>query len=154
MGVSGVGKTTIGSLLAGRLGCEFLDADDFHPPENVAKMAAGKPLADEDRWPWLARLNAELRSRNSAVLACSSLKEAYRQRLREGLAQSELVYLHGSFELLDARASAREHRYMPASLLRSQFEALEPPQRAIDIDVASPLQDCVERIFRALRPGS
>ncbi len=150
MGVSGVGKTTIGSALSARLGCEFLDADDFHPPENVAKMAAGTPLTDEDRWPWLARLNTELRARKNAVLACSALKEAYRQRLREGLARCELVFLSGSFELLDARAAARTHRYMPVSLLRSQFAVLEPPTGAIDIDVAQSPERCVEAIAARL----
>jgi gluconokinase len=151
MGVSGVGKTTLGEALAEELGCEFLDADDFHPPENVARMAAGKPLTDEHRWPWLARLNAELRARRDAVLACSALKQAYRERLREGLAQSTLVFLRGDFELLDARASARTHRYMPASLLRSQFDTLEPPADAIEVDVAEPPAACIRRILLALQ---
>ena len=155
MGVSGSGKTTIGTALATQLGWEFLDGDDWHPPENVAKMAAGTPLADEDRWPWLDRLNAELRSREargqSAVLACSALKQVYRDRLTRGLSQWRLVFLHGSFELLSRRTGERKHRYMPASLLQSQFATLEPPAQAIRIDVAEPPEKCVERIREALQ---
>ncbi len=148
MGVSGAGKTTIGGLLARRLGCEFLDADDFHPPPNVAKMAAGTPLTDEDREPWLHRLNAELRRRNHAVLACSALKQAYRNRLCEGLPHWELVYLRGEFPLIEARARERAHRYMPATLLQSQFATLEPPANATEIDVSQPLERCVEAILQ------
>ena len=156
MGVSGSGKTTIGTALAGRLGWPFLDGDDFHPPENVAKMSAGTPLTDEDRWPWLDRLNAELRARQakgeSAVLACSALKQAYRDRLARGLLHWKLVFLHASFELLRRRIEERKHKYMPASLLQSQFATLEPPANAIQIDVAEPLEHSVERIRAALQP--
>ena len=155
MGVSGVGKTTIGAALAARLNCEFLDGDDWHPAENVAKMAAGTPLADEDRWPWLDRLNAEVRAREalgkSVILACSALKQAYRDRLTRGLAHWELVFLHGSFELILDRIESRHHRYMPASLLQSQFATLEPPAKAIAVDVAESPERCVERIRAALR---
>ncbi len=150
MGVSGSGKTTIGRELAARLGCEFLDGDDFHPAANVAKMAAGTPLSDGDRAPWLDRLNALLRERavrgEGAVLACSALKESYRARLMHGVAECRLVYLHGAIDLLRSRLAARQHRYMPASLLESQFAALEPPQDAIVIDVAAPSVRCVETI--------
>jgi gluconokinase len=155
MGVSGSGKTTIGAGLAERLGWPFLDGDDFHPPQNVAKMKAGTPLTDEDRWPWLDRLNAELRVREargeSAILACSALKQAYRDRLARGVADWRLVFLHGSFELLQRRMKERKHRYMPGSLLKSQFATLEPPEKAIRIDVAEPLERSVERIREALR---
>lgn len=154
MGVSGVGKSTIGEQLAARLGCAFLDADDFHPAENVAKMAAGTPLNDADRAPWLARLNAELRAREArgedAVLACSALKERYRERLAEGVARFELVYLHASEALLRERLGDRRHRYMPATLLASQLATLEPPARAIAIDVSVPPERCVEQIIAAL----
>jgi gluconokinase len=154
MGVSGVGKTTIGSALARRLGCEFLDGDDWHPPENVARMAAGTSLTDADRWPWLDRLNALLRERvargESAVLACSALKQAYRDRLAAGLERCEFVFLHGSYDLIRERIAARRHRYMPASLLQSQFAALEPPARAITVDVAQPPERCMETISAAL----
>lgn len=154
MGVSGAGKTTVGNALAASLGWDFLDGDDWHPPANVAKMAAGQPLEDDDRWPWLDRLNAELRSRaargQSAVLACSALKERYRERLTRGLARVELVFLHGSFEVIRDRLATRQHRYMPAALLESQFSALEPPQRAIRVDVSLAPERCVEVISASL----
>jgi gluconokinase len=150
MGVAGRGKTTIGKLLAEHLACEFLDGDDYHPPGNVAKMAAGTPLADEDRWPWLARLNALLRERQSAVLACSALKQAYSEQLTPGLERCEFVFLHGSFDLIRARLEQRRHRYMPASLLASQFATLEPPAGAIAVDVAAPPERCVEAILATL----
>ena len=150
MGVSGSGKSTIGGLLAARLGCRFLDADEFHPPENVAKMAAGTPLTDEDSRPWLDRLNRELAGEKQAVLACSALKEAYRDRLAAGLGRCEFVFLNGSFELIESRLTTRRHKYMPASLLRSQFNTLEPPVRAIAVDVARTPERCVEDILAAL----
>jgi gluconokinase len=150
MGVSGSGKTTLGKLLAKRLGCEFLDGDDYHPPGNVAKMAAGTPLADADRWPWLARLNALLRERRAAVLACSALRETYRQRLSEGLERCEFVHLKGSFDLIRGRLEARRHRYMPATLLQSQFDALEPPAGAIEVNVAEPPEACIAAALAAL----
>lgn len=155
MGISGAGKTTVGRALAARLGCEFLDGDDWHPPENVAKMVAGTSLGDADRAPWLARLNAELRRRESegksVVLACSALKQAYRDRLAHGLQRCEFVFLHGSMELIRARMKTRRHPYMPESLLESQCAALEPPQRAIAVDVSADIAACVEAIERALR---
>jgi gluconokinase len=154
MGVSGSGKTTIGTRLATRLGWAFVEGDDWHPPQNVAKMSAGIPLTDEDRIPWLDRINAELRAREArgenVVVTCSALKQSYRDRLTRGLARWELVFLHGSFELLSQRMAERKHRFMPASLLRSQFDALEPPSKAIAVDVAEPLERSVERISTAL----
>ena len=149
MGVSGSGKSTVGALLAARLGWEFLDADEFHPAENVAKMSAGTPLEDADRWPWLERLNEELRQRTNAVLACSALKDSYRQVLCKDL-ECRIVHLRGSSDLLRARLQERKHRYMPASLLESQFAALEPPAGAIDVDVARPVQECVAAILAQL----
>ena len=149
MGVTGCGKSTVGALLARALGAEFLDADDFHPPANVAKMSAGVPLEDEDRAPWLARLNAELRARPHVVLACSALKSAYRSALSAGL-ECRFVHLRGSPALIRARLALRRHRYMPASLLDSQFAALESPAGAIDIDVAPPAGECVAAILAQL----
>jgi carbohydrate kinase (thermoresistant glucokinase family) len=121
-------------------------------------MASGVALEDADRWPWLERLNAELRkiehAGRSAVLACSALKEAYRQRLTQQLRAVRIVYLHGSFELIHRRLAERRHRYMPASLLRSQFEALEPPGDAIAVDVSAEPAACVAAAAAALRAGA
>jgi gluconokinase len=146
MGVSGSGKTTIGQALAAQLGWRYLDADDYHPAANVAKMSAGTPLDDADRRPWLDKLNSVLQEEKDAILGCSALKESYRGRLAAGLKDFRIVYLRGSFELLSRRAGERKHRFMPASLLRSQFEALEPPRGAIEVDVAQPVEDCVAAI--------
>jgi gluconokinase len=146
MGVAGVGKTTIGAALAQRLGWRFIDADDYHPPENVAKMKAGIPLDDADRQPWLADLNRILQRESNAVLACSALKKTYRERLAQGIHDFRVVYLHGSRDLIGSRIATRTHRYMPATLLESQFAALEPPDDAIRIDIAATPEECVAAI--------
>ncbi|HJY78315.1 MAG TPA: gluconokinase [Burkholderiales bacterium] len=151
MGVSGAGKSAIGAALAGELGWRFIDADDYHPEANVAKMAAGQPLDDADRWPWLDRLNAAMKKEKKAVVACSALKERYRQRLARGIEQIEWVYLKGDFDLIRSRLLARQHRYMPATLLESQFAALEPPGQAITVDVSADIAACVAAIARELR---
>ena len=154
MGVCGCGKTTVGEALAAALGWRFLDADDFHPPSNVAKMASGTPLTDDDRWPWLDRLADELRgilARGAhAVLACSALKEAYRERLARA-GDVRFVHLVGDFDTIAARLAARTHRYMPATLLQSQFAALEPPREALDVDVRDPVDVQVATIRCAFR---
>lgn len=154
MGVSGVGKTTIGRALAQRIECAFLDGDDFHPEANVRKMAGGQPLSDEDRWPWLDRLNALLREKEArgepAVLACSALREAYRQRLAEGLREVRIVFLRGDQALIAARLAQRQHHYMPASLLESQFAALEPPADALSIVVSGSPESCVDAVASGL----
>ncbi len=150
MGVSGAGKTAIGEALATELGWRFIDADDYHPQVNVAKMAAGQPLDDADRWPWLDRLNAMLRGEQDAVLACSALKERYRARLAKGVERLEWIYLKGDFDLIRSRLAQRQHRYMPASLLESQFAALEPPSRAITVDVSADVSSCVGEILAKL----
>lgn len=164
MGVSGAGKTTIGKALARRLGWRFVDADDYHPAANVAKMALGRPLDDADRWPWLGRLNQVLRKEEEAVLACSALKERYREHLARGIEDLRWVYLKGTLELIRSRLAGRRHRYMPASLLESQFAALEPPRNAIVVDLRADVAACVatierrlhasDRRRRASRPGS
>lgn len=146
MGVSGAGKTTIGVRLAERLGARFIEGDDYHPAANVAKMASGVPLEDEDRWFWLDRLNGILKSEKHAVLACSALKAAYRARLLAGIEDARLVHLHGDKALIAGRVQERKHRYMPASLLESQFAILEPPADAIVIDVSGDVERRVEEI--------
>jgi gluconokinase len=150
MGVSGVGKTTIGAALAQALGARFIDADDYHPPENVAKMKAGIPLQDADRMPWLKKLNALLREERRAVLACSALKDAYRRQLAGGVENFRVVYLHGTAALIRERMNARQHRYMPPALLDSQLATLEPPADAITVDVAAPLEESVAAIVARL----
>ena len=154
MGVSGSGKTTIGEALAADLGWTYLDADDFHPKVNVEKMAAGIALQDADRWPWLATINRKLlrlqRQGRSAVVGCSALKRVYRARLRRGLYAFKVVYLRGDFGLIEKRIKARKHRYMPASLLKSQFDTLEEPRQAIEVDVAASVRATVRSIARRL----
>jgi gluconokinase len=155
MGVAGAGKTTIGKALAEELGWRFLDADDYHPPENVAKMAAGVPLDDADRRPWLAKINEallELQSAgSSAVLACSALKASYREQLARGVKDLEVVYLYGTFDLIEGRMNGRKHRFMPAALLKSQFAALEPPPQAIEVDVSARIESSVSKIKKQLQ---
>ena len=154
MGVSGVGKTTVGKLLAELAGWIFYDADEFHSPENIAKMRSGTPLTDDDRWPWLDRLNALLkdedRSGRSAVLACSALKQRYRDRLARGIDGIRWVHLQGSFDLIKSRLDARKGHYMSAQLLQSQFAALEPPAPDIELDVAEEPAALVRAILRRL----
>jgi gluconokinase len=152
MGVSGCGKSTVGEALAGALQWPFLDADDFHPAANVEKMAQGLPLTDDDRWPWLDRMAAELAGilahGGHAVLACSALKASYRERLARA-GDVRFVHLHGDFETIASRLAARRHRYMPASLLASQFATLEPPVGALTVDVRDPVPTQVATIRAA-----
>ena len=152
MGVCGSGKTTIGEALAASLHCAFLDADNFHPPANVAKMASGQPLTDDDRWPWLDRIAAEL-SRilargEHAVLACSALKQAYRERLQRA-GDVRIVYLRGDQATIAARLATRQHEYMPPSLLPSQFATLEEPADALVVDIREPVEVQVRHIREA-----
>jgi gluconokinase len=154
MGVTGAGKTTVGQRLATALGAEFVDADDYHPPRNVAKMRAGTPLTDTDRQPWLERLNALLRERAargaSVVLACSALKAAYRATLLAEMPAARLVYLRGGREQLAARLAARQGHYMDPGLLDSQLATLEEPTDAIVAEVAGTPEAIVAAIGRAL----
>jgi len=150
MGVSGSGKSTVGQALAVKLDWDFFDADDFHPPANIAKMSGGIPLNDEDRAPWLASLHDLISSTlgmdRCGVLACSALKERYRRQLLEGNPGAQIVYLKGSYELILARMSARPGHYMKPEMLRSQFAALEEPQNAIIVDIALPLDELVAQV--------
>lgn len=153
MGVAGCGKTTVGVLLAERLGWRFLDADDFHSPANVEKMRSGQPLTDDDRWPWLDRLNGLLREDGPAILACSALRQRYRDRIAAGVDDVRWVHLVGTFELIGARLAARKGHYMPATLLASQFDTLEPPDAALTVDVADMPEVLAERIVNGLGVG-
>ena len=131
-GVSGSGKTTVGALLAGRLGWRFADADAFHPAANVAKMRAGIPLTDQDRWPWLRIIEAWMDERiaqgESAVVTCSALRRAYRDVLLGGRPQARMIFLSVDREEVTRRLAARHGHFFPSALLSSQFDALEPPQ--------------------------
>jgi gluconokinase len=154
MGVSGSGKTQVGKTLAGQLGWDFYDADDFHPPENVAKMASGIPLTDADRAPWLATLHELISScliRNRpGVLACSALKEHYRRQLLEGNEHVQLIYLKGSYELIWSRMVVRKEHYMQPRMLQSQFDALEEPTNAWMIDVSKSVDEILQEILKRM----
>lgn len=159
MGVSGSGKTTVGRALAQALGCAFAEGDEMHPPENVARMAAGRPLADADREGWLAAIGARLAGAaargEGLVVSCSALKRAYRDRLRAAAPPLRFVYLQGTPALLRARLAARRGHYMPASLLPSQLQTLEPPgadEGVLAFDIAESPVAIVQRIVRSLEP--
>ena len=153
MGVSGSGKSTTGTALARTLGWPFVEGDDLHPPENVAKMAAGIPLTDDDRWPWLDRIVDELRALSKTspdvVIACSALKQSYRDRLVPA-GDVRFVHLHGDRETIAARLAMRHHRYMPATLLDSQFATLELPADAIVVDIRDDVAAQVRKIVAGL----
>jgi gluconokinase len=155
MGVSGVGKSTVGALLAERLGVPFADADEFHPPANIAKMSAGVPLTDADRWPWLDAIGAwmDQHATTGGVVTCSALRRVYRDRLLAGRPKVRLLYLHGPAELVMARQAAREGHFMPASLMVSQYATLEPPgpeEGAVALDVEAPPEAIVTAAMGAL----
>lgn len=160
MGVSGSGKSTVGELLAAQLGWRFYDGDHFHPPENVAKMAAGIPLDDADREGWLGALAALIRrgleAGESGVIACSALKEKYRDILRVDDAQVQFVYLRGTFEVIWARMQRRQNHYMKAQMLQSQFAALEDPVGVLTCDITAPPAQIVAAIIQglALQPAA
>jgi gluconokinase len=151
MGVSASGKSTLGRALAQKLDWEFFDADDFHSAENIARMAAGIPLTDSDRAPWLEALNQLLLSTltmgQHPVLACSALKKKYRTHLLDGVEGTAVIHLKGSYELVRSRLLAREGHYMKENLLQSQFDALEEPEEAVVLDVSMPLGKMLDAIF-------
>jgi carbohydrate kinase (thermoresistant glucokinase family) len=153
MGVSGCGKTTVAKLLAERLGWRFAEADEFHSPANVEKMRAGIPLTDEDRAPWLAAIAAHIdaarASADPCVVTCSALKRRYRDVIVGGRPDVALVYLKGDYDTIAARMAARAHQYMPVSLLRSQFDALEEPsadEHAIVLAIDKPPLHLLEEV--------
>lgn len=156
MGVSGCGKSTVGSALAERLNGVFYDGDDFHPLENVQKMADGVPLTDEDRWPWLDRLRVlihdEVDRGSLPIVACSALKRKYRDHLRRENDGLQFVFLNGSYELILARMQARQEHYMQPDMLKSQFDALEipGPQEALPVQINRDISEIVDEIVRLL----
>jgi len=154
MGVAGAGKTTVARLLAEELSWTFRDADEFHPASNIEKMSCAIALEDADRTPWLAAMRAAietwLRENTNAVLTCSCLKAAFRQTLVVDPARVRLVYLKGSFDLIETRLRQRTHHFLKAQLLQSQFAILEEPQDAIIADVSDPPAVIVTKIRKAL----
>ena len=144
MGVSGSGKTTVGKLLAQKTGSRFLDGDDFHPPENVAKMSSGIPLTDDDRQGWLETLATIIHEADDlTIIACSALKASYRAILKAAV----FIFLHGSHELLADRIKQRSGHYMPPGLLQSQLETLEIPTDALALNVIESPNTLVDRII-------
>jgi gluconokinase len=161
MGVSGSGKTTIGEKLAERLGWRYEDGDTFHPKGNVAKMSAGHPLTDEDRWPWLRAIAAEIdrlcAAHEPAVIGCSALKRDYRDILVHGRSDVRIVYLAGTQELIADRLAHRKGHFMPAGLLKSQFETLQPPgadENPITVSIDASVDAVVDDIVRQLKPAA
>jgi gluconokinase len=158
MGVSGSGKTTVASGLAGRLRWTFEDGDKFHPKSNVEKMSAGHPLTDEDRWPWLNAIADEIErvcaARGRVVIACSALKRTYRDVLLRGRDDVRFVFLNGTQQLIAQRLSLRKDHFMPPGLLDSQFRTLEPPgldENAIDVSIDAPVDAIVDNIVNRLQ---
>ena len=159
-GVSGAGKTTIGKLLAQPLGWRFLEADDFHPAENINKMRSGHPLTDEDRWPWLEQLRQQiersLAAGENAVLACSALKRAYRDVLRVN-DEIKFVFLRGDYATIEKQLRSGHHHFMDPNLLQSQFKDLEEPQtgeNVLSIELGRPPEELVEEIKAKLHLAS
>jgi gluconokinase len=153
MGVSGSGKSTVGAALARRLGVSFADADTFHPPANITKMAAGEPLDDDDRSPWLDAVGQWLAVHDDGVMSCSALKRRYRDQLRSCCPRIEFLHLTGSPELIGRRQASRPGHFMPSSLLMSQFDALEPlepDERGMSLDVRQSVEVIVETFVHYL----
>jgi gluconokinase len=156
MGVTGSGKTTVGKLLADELGWQFVDADDLHPPGNVEKMRSGIPLTDEDRRPWLAQLRSQIQlwvaQHRNVVLACSALKQSYRQELQTGPGV-RFVYLKGSSELIGERLRARHGHFAGVQILAGQFADLEEPTEAVTVDISATPDQIVAEIRQKLGLG-
>ncbi|MFI7321369.1 gluconokinase [Streptomyces venezuelae] len=156
MGVAGTGKTTIGPLLADRLGVPYAEGDDFHPPENIRKMSSGTPLTDDDRWPWLDAIGswAHGRAGLGGVVSSSALKRSYRDRLRAAAPGVVFVHLTGDRALIEDRMSHRQGHFMPTALLDSQFATLQPlgaDEAGVDVDVSGDPEEIADRAVVALR---
>lgn len=160
MGVSSTGKTSVGSEVARRLGMKMIDGDDLHPRANIVKMAGGTPLNDDDRAPWLERINdaafsLEQKS-EKGIIVCSALKKKYRDQIRQGNADVKFIFLHGSFELVLERMKQRQGHFMKADMLQSQFNTLEIPQAdepdVIFIDIDGSFEEVVVRCVEAVKP--
>lgn len=152
MGVSGCGKTTVGQLVSQHLQCEFVEGDEYHSPENIAKMGSGQPLNDEDRFDWMNALNAKisevLTAGCSGVMACSALKEKHREALSNGWEPQVLfIHIQGSFETIHERMQARKGHYMKAGMLQSQFDALEPPEDVPTYDLRLPPEEIAAKVI-------
>ena len=160
MGVSGSGKSTIAESLAERLAWTFEDGDRFHPASNVAKMSAGQPLTDEDRWPWLTAIADEIdrvcAAGEYAVIACSALKRAYRDILVHGRDDVRIIYLEGTQDLIASRLAQRKGHFMPPGLLTSQFSTLEPPEASehvVTVSIDESVEAIVDGVMRQLKLG-
>jgi gluconokinase len=160
MGVSGSGKSTIANELAKRLGWAYEDGDRFHPASNVAKMSAGHPLTDEDRWPWLQAIADEIdrvgKAGEHAVIACSALKRSYRDLLVHGRNDVRIIYLKGRQELIANRLALRKNHFMPPGLLDSQFRTLEPPdvsENPVTVSIDASVEAIVDEIVKQLSLG-
>jgi len=159
MGVSGAGKSTVGRIIAERLGCPFRDADSFHPRANIEKMASGHPLTDDDRWPWLRAIAAWIDEHRAAgttcVVTCSALKRAYRDIITSKQRRDvRLVHLKGDFGLIEGRLKARTGHFMPPALLTSQFDALEQPaadEHAITVSIDAAPEKIAEEVLKRLQ---
>ena len=153
MGVTSCGKTSVGEGLAAELNCPFIEGDRLHPPSNIAKMSAGMPLNDADRWPWLEIIGKAMRAEcdkgHGVVASCSALKKSYRQKLAEAAGRPiTFIFLHGSRDLLAARMAMRKGHFMPVSLLDSQLATIEAPgpeENALHLDVILPVDELVRR---------
>lgn len=154
MGIAASGKSTLGLALAKNLGWEFLEGDDYHPQVNIEKMSSGTPLNDEDRLPWLRSINQALcqldKSGRNAVLACSALKQHYREILAQGIQQMRYVYLYGNPQLVRERIANRKGHFMPPELIDSQISTMEPPQNAIRVNIEQPVETQTEKVLQAL----